>query len=86
MLFSCVYGEADRRRPPVTETGTRCRCGSRSSSSSPMYLLLPVTQIAGFSFRACLAAGQDDVDGPVGRFGYEMLATDQNPACFSGLA
>ena len=55
MLFSCVYGEADRRRPPVTETGTRCRCGSRSSSA--MYLLLPVTQIAEFSFRACMAVG-----------------------------
>jgi hypothetical protein len=51
-----------------------------------MYLLLPVTQIAGFSFRACLAVGQDEVDGPVGRFGYEMLATDQNLACFSRLA
>jgi hypothetical protein len=33
-----------------------------------------------------LAGGQDDVDDPVGRFGYEMLARDQNPACFSGLA
>jgi len=51
-----------------------------------MYLLLPAAQIAGFSFRTCLAGGQDDVDGPVGRFGYEMLATDQNPACFSGPA